>query len=55
LKEDHNHAMYKMENLLRQEFVNKAGQAEKQQFFYAFDKWRMINVISKKYNGVEET
>jgi len=33
--------------------MNKAGQAEKQQFYYAFDKWRMLTLLAKKLHGEE--
>lgn len=34
--------------------MSKSGQAEKQQFFYMFDKWRMVTLIARlKHGGVE--
>lgn len=53
MKDEHALEWQKIETRLQQEHYKKSGAAEKQQFLYMFDKWRMITIISNLKNGKE--
>jgi hypothetical protein len=45
LKDQHKIQLLQVETSVRQEFLSKAGLSSKQQFYYFFDKWRLLTVI----------
>ena len=52
LKSEHAQEMSKVESRLLTDFMKRSNQAEKQQFFYMFDKWRLITLLAK-HQGAE--
>jgi hypothetical protein len=47
MQEDQKKAILKLEHDMAEDFVSKSGQAEKQQVYYMFDKWKLLTLIHK--------